>query len=176
MADCVEAADIDVGPSCSLGSTAVGGGHTVINKDNPANDSGTIDCICYSQESAGSDTADFASFTDEGSDTLSTNGAAQGLATAEGVNDYYASSNDFTAFNISSGEYIGRYSAGQADGVQSGAGGIWNTASDQITCASFTFNATLTTWGINLYATGSTAVGGLSIPVAMHHRKQQGMS
>lgn len=152
---------IDVGTAAEdRGSYSVLGTTRVLT-DNPANDTGTINHIdVWFNTGGATGDCDFASFTDEGSDTLSTNGVAQTITIATGDNNFDAPG-DFTAFNISTGEYIGIY--GPSDvrlELDSGSGDVtYYKSSDQIPCSSVEFTSTVVR-AYSLYATGTESEAG----------------
>lgn len=151
---------IDVGSACIDRSTYQLGGFTVVAKENPANASGTIDHLCIWLSAFSSGNFDFASFADEGSNVLSTNGVAQGLTCAVGQNEFNAPG-DFTAFDINSGEYLGYYTQASDNRVEktTSGSGLWRyDGADQIPCSSVTF-AVQADRACSIYATG-TETGG----------------
>jgi len=151
---------IDVGPGCGNRGFTWPANYSLIVKDNPANAAGTIDYVCVYADSDMSG-IEFASFADEGSEVLSTNGNTSGSnlgAIGDQQNEYNAPG-DFTAFNINVGEYIGIYwSGGNIDRDSSGFAGMWWVANDQIPCSSVTFNLEVDDT-ISLYAIGTEAGG-----------------
>lgn len=159
---------IDVGPACNVYTANYPQAITRIVKDNPANATGTIDYICIYCGGVAMENVEVASFADEGSNVLSTNGVSGNLGTLlTDQQNIFNAPGDFTAFNINSDEYIGCYhssSSGAIRGDQSGAG-LWYKTGDQIPASSVTF-----TWAANyrvsIYATGTEVGVGLLIPVA----------
>ena len=151
------AADIDVGPSAESRGGALSD-FTMVNKENSANATGTLDHLeVYISFADGGDIVDFASFIDEGSNVLSTNGVIQGLTVTSGLNIYDAPGH-FVAFAISTGEYLGTYSDATVDRDTSGGSGMWYTASvDSIPASSVTFSS-IDNWTISSYAEGTIAV------------------
>ncbi len=142
---------IDVGAACSDRSDILGN-YTAIGIDNPANATGTIDYICIFATNMQMSNVEVASFIDEGSNILSTNGVVSLANPSVGENIYNAPG-DFTAFNISVGEYIGivgRY----LEATATGGGGMWYKTGDNIPASSVTFSW-IDGWALSLYATGT---------------------
>jgi hypothetical protein len=160
---------IDVGAACIDRSSFYATIWTIVGAENPANANGTIDYVCmwfYADPS----NFEVASFVDEGSNVLSTNGTIALPDRGVGQQEYNAPG-DFTAFNINSGEHIGfRMSAGSFERDLSGSG-YWGGAGDLIPCSSvsFTWYANRT---ISLYATGTEA-GGVTMPIFMSNYLRQ---
>lgn len=144
---------IDVGAPCIDRSSGLGD-YTLVGIDNPANASGTIDYICIYALSTMS-SIEVASFIDEGSNVLSTNGVVALVNSSVGENTYNAPG-DFTAFNISAGEYIGIKYIGSIEVATSGGGGVWYKAGDNIPASSVTFSW-IANYIFSLYATGTEA-------------------
>lgn len=156
---------IDVGPSCIDRGSASSSGFTHVLNDNPANATGTIDYICAYIVNGGTN-FEVASFADEGSNTLSTNGVSGDLgATSNATKEEWNAPGDFTAFSINSGEYLGFYSSdATVEMDSSGGGGMWyDTRGDYIPCSSHTFEGFVSDYAISCYATGTEA-GGAGAP------------
>lgn len=128
--------------------------YTLIHDASPADGTGTIDHLeCTSP--GGGRTSDFGSF--YGSDpTFSTRGVAQGLSTGNGKNTWDAPG-DFTAFNINTGDYIGRWCSNAQYADNAAGTAIWHISGDYIPCTSqgFTKNTTSYTQ-VSAYGTGTT--------------------
>lgn len=158
---------IDVGSSCSDRTSSLGHGYTYVDKANPANATGTIDTVCvYSASELY--TLSVASFSATGND-LTTNGTAfLGDQGGSGSKTWTAAGNDFTAFNINSGEYIGCYwTGGNIDSDTSGIG-LWGLDGEYIPCTSQTFSY-WSTYCISLYATGTEAGAASILPQATYY-------
>lgn len=151
---------IDVGTIPADHPARHGPDETLINQDNPANATGTIDHIETWFDVGSTEDVDFAAFTDEGSDIYSTNGVAQGLTVTGGSAESFDAPGDFTAFNIALGEYIGVYvgSAGKIEVNTGGGSGGYGVAGDHITCESVEFDS-LGAYILSLYATGTEGNG-----------------
>jgi len=138
---------IDVGYKCTIGNTVnLISRSTYISGENSANDTGTIDTVCLYNGAEAFVGLEFASFTDEGSDVFSTNGDTDGSALTAAVNQattFTSAGDDFTAFAIATGEYIGWYSSrGKMSCDYSEYSGWENWQeyeSDQIPCESHEF-------------------------------------
>ncbi len=167
---------IDVGGACTDRTGAIGATYTLVDQDNPANASGTIDtiCVCANTDMSG---MEFAAFADEGGNTLSTNGDTNGsnlsalAASCEPGTTFTSAGSDFTAFAVAIGEYMGMYwTGGNVERSTSGNVGLWHTQNvDNIPAASVGFDGPVGGDGMSVYGTGVEGNGGLSIPVAMHH-------
>lgn len=154
---------IDVGSACVVGDNGQSDGYTRIDKNNPANATGTIDSICiYAQNSMSG--IEYAAFTDEGSNIFSTNGDTNGSAlTATGGQQTYhtAAGNDFTAFAIATGEYLGHYfTVGRLEMDVSGIG-QWYVVGDDIPASSVTFTF-VATRSLSVYGTGTESGGAIA--------------
>ncbi len=157
-------ASIDVGETVSDSYTT--NTNTWFNLANPANGTGTIDHIDVKTGANG--TIDFATFTDEGSDVYSTNGTAT-IALTTGTLSLDAPG-DFTAFNVTTGDYIGMYSATYmvARWIDTGAGGAMYKSGDNVPCSSETFASFGgASAGFYLYVTGETGGSPLVTPDAL---------
>ena len=156
---------IDVGPACiNRDNVTVNALRTYVAEENPANANGTIDAVCIYPGFGGMEGVEVAAFAEDGSDNLTTNGAASfGNISNRPTN--FSAPGDFTAFNIATGEYIGiKYTGGQLERVSDGAAGYWFAAADYIPCTAQAFSyATPRT--ISLYCTG-TESGGANAPTA----------
>lgn len=151
-------ATIDVGSAAIDRGASTSASYTFCGKNNAANGTGTIDhCDCYISDGAPG-TVDFASFVDEGSNVLSTNGSSGAIAIADGLNEFDAPG-DFSAFNINSGEYIGGYGYSCSfDYDGSGGGGQWWTSGDRVPCSSYSFSFAADDI-LSIYGTGTTVAG-----------------
>ena len=130
-------------------------GRTAIAFENAADGTGTIDDVTtHCGNGAGCGAFKFASFIDEGSDVLSTNDTATtGGGHAFGALNFTAPG-DFTAFDISTGEYIGQVNSDTV-GFEFTAitGGVYTTVADNIPASSVTFSLE-TGWRLELFGTG----------------------
>lgn len=159
---------IDVGAACIDRAGSAGSGSTNLEGSNPANATGTIDSVCVY---AATDMSgiEFASFADEGSNSLSTNGDTNGsnlsATVAASPKTFTAAGCDFTAFAINTGEYIGAYwSGGNLEKANAGVG-KWDVAGDQVPCSSVTFSWTATRV-LSIYATGAEVGAPVSLTIA----------
>jgi hypothetical protein len=176
---------IDVGSAPNVRSTNNQFDETLIDYNNPANATGTIDTVQLYCQFACTGGLEFAAFTDEGSNTFATNGDTDGsnlTAAADTQETYTSAGDDFTAFAIATGEYIGCHGD---DGFiyrdDSGGAGIqvtWNT--DNIPCTSTVFS--LQAGDImSLYGTGSEETAntytatGAEVPTGAISRNLQGL-
>lgn len=145
---------IDVGDPC-IDRNSNFGNATGISQQNPANATGTIDYICAYLVTAPGDPVQVASFADEGSNVLSTNGTATTPNGSIGSNEWNAPG-DFTAFAINSGEYIGCFYPGAVERSTDDGGSYWYLGGDNIPASSVSFNA-YSPRKFSLYCTGTEA-------------------
>jgi hypothetical protein len=154
---------IDVGGVCEGKNNDIPSEYTVVSQKNPANATGTIDYFCcFTHNQVNEDSLQIASFDDEGSNTLSTNGTAAVTGTLPAdTNCEFNAPGNFTAFNIDSGEYIGMVGANGGFEVETGTGeNAWYVANvDHIPCSSQGFSVG-SGWDVAIYATGTEAGGG----------------
>lgn len=151
---------IDVGAACTNRGTYQGGSsRTFVERSNPANGTGTIDYVCmYVVQCTTPTDVDIASFSASGN-TLTTNGSITVSIPSAGQKIYNAPG-DFTAFGISTGEYIGGYLPSNVflEADNSGGTGIWYATGDHVPCTDIAFDAPVyINWEMSLYATGVTA-------------------
>ena len=142
---------IDVGPACSDRVTFLGS-QTVVNKGNPANETGKINYICIYAVTLMTG-IEVASFSAAGNN-LTTNASVSLANAAIGKNEYNAPG-DFVAFDINAGEYLGIYfTGGTIEYDNAGFDDIWTRAGDNIPCvgAAFVLNAGD---AVSLYGEGS---------------------
>lgn len=160
-------AAIDVGSACADGAGSKSLDATVVDNNNAANATGTIDSVCIFAN-ADIDELEFASFVHEGGNVLSTNGDTNGsnltCTVAESPKTFTAPG-DFSAFAVDIGDFIGCHGGvtpptGRIEVDTTGGGGYWyvNT-SDEIPCSSVTFTL-LGSRRLALYATGTEAAAG----------------
>jgi len=152
---------IAVGSTCESRDAGRGNSYTIVEINNPANATGTIDYICISSDNtmAGIEVASFAA----SGNNLTTNGnVALADQSGAGVTEYNAPG-DFTAFDINIGEYIGIWwTAGGLDETTTSGAGFWYKEYDYIPCTSEAFSV----YGgrdHSLYATGTVATGSSSV-------------
>lgn len=133
---------ISVGDSCTDRHTSVGINQTIVTHINPANATGTIDTMSVY---AVGDVAglEYAAFAASGND-LTTNGDTNGSNLSAGAGScttHTAAGNDFTAFAIASGEYIGAVGTSGVLEYQTIAAtdDIWYKSGDNIPCSGVTF-------------------------------------
>ena len=154
---------ITLGSACLDRAGSSGTTNTFVVKENPASEAGSINVInIWAKVDGGNMTGiDVASFTDEGSNVLSTNGVASNIGTATaGECTTFNAPGDFTAFAIASGEYLGvTYDAGRLE-YDTGGSGVWDTTADDIPASSVTFGALLTDRDYSIGGT-ATEAGGL---------------
>ncbi len=146
----------------------------VVNIDGTADGTGDID-TCQVFPKVELTALEFASFfVAVGPDTISTNGNTDGsnlTAAAGDCRTFTAAGNDFTAFAINSGEYIGCQGTGNVERDGSGFNDIW-IKTETIPVAAVEFNRNADD-AVSVRATGLTGNGGLSIPAAMHSYRQR---
>lgn len=148
---------IDVGAAAIDRAANAGPGYTLVSKANAANASGYITTVqIYTNETMG--TIQVAAFSASG-DNLTTNGLVSLADASAGLNTYNAPE-DFIAFAISSGEYIGIYFAtGNIDYVVGSGSGDWSLLGDFIPCTNQAFDSNANT-EMSLYATGYDVLRG----------------
>jgi hypothetical protein len=156
-------ADIDVGHACSDMPHTGNQGYTHIANENPANDTGTIDYICV----YGSGAADwqFGTMTNTSGTTYNTNGESGALTVASGLNEFNAPG-DFTAFAVTSGDYVGVYNLTTGPrlrgwGTPTGAG-LKRKYGDYIGPDGTDFGADFSAFDIALRFEGETVAGGVA--------------
>ncbi len=153
---------IDVGPLCIDRANNTGPNRTVVAKPNPSNAAGTITSVCIWAFPANNISGlEYAAFSADGNN-LTTNGDTDGSGlTAIGETTHTSAGCDFTAFAISTGEYIGCYfTVGEIAIVEGGGSGMWHVGStDLIPCTNTAFGF-IATWDISLFATGEEPVTG----------------
>ena len=111
----------------------------------------------------------FAFFTRDGNDfttVVDTRIPLVSAAETETCHEFNAPG-DFTAFAVSAGNYLGCYGQDGIHFSDAGGAGAWFTGGDHTSAAGFTFTNEAS--GDDPLTADITAVGGLSIPVAMHH-------
>jgi len=147
-------AAIDVGSSCDITGSVATAGKTRIDKQNSANLTGTIDYCCLNSDTALTGIK-IASFINEGGNVLSTHDYT-GLADqgSSGLSEYNAPE-DFTAFDIDAGEYLGIYYSSGGIRFNNSGVGQWNSSGDHIPSSSVTYSLTSNVQ-LSLYATGNT--------------------
>ena len=145
---------IDVGGNNGGGSHY--GSNTVITQENSGNDTGTIDHLDLNGWMGGD--MDVATFTNEGGTTFSTNGNI--TVTLAGGAETFNAPGDFTAFAITSGDYIGAYPVGMCwiSYSSTGGSGMWWVSGDNIPASSVNFTATAS-WDLWIYGTGESGGG-----------------
>ena len=145
---------IDVGAPCIDGGFPLSAANTLIEETNPANATGTINTVCVWAETSLSG-IEYAAFTNQGGNVFSTNGDTNGSnLNATNQTIHTAAGNDFTAFAITAGDYIGLYYSGGAIG-STYSSNLWRVATnDEIPCTNTTFTYS-SGWGaLSLYGTG----------------------
>ena len=161
-------AAIDVGAACSDRSADTDGPRTLIQQDNPANLTGTIDQVKVWATINMTDT-EFASFIDEGSANFSTNGDTNGsnITVTAGACRTFTAGVHFTAFAISQNELLGAWWALGNIERGAGGGGYNRLGTDEIPASSVNFP--LFAGGIvSMLGSGEEAVGGI-VPILDHH-------
>ena len=167
---------IDVGSACIDRNEIDGPNYTVIDENNPANATGTIDYITVHAAAGGMGGIQFGIFIHGGSNafTLRDFDESPGKNTANGCEEFNAPG-DFTAFSINTGDYIGIYwTTGSIEKATNGGDGQWWKNGDCIYSGlSETFNHS-TPRITNIYGTGTEA-GGVTMPIFMsNHLRQMG--
>lgn len=147
----VLAVDIDIGAAAINRSFSGGGDITLVNKTNPANDSGIIDTIemWINTQIVNCEVATF--YVVSGNNLSTRDTHAIGTVTA-------GSKQTFTGLNISvqAGDYIGiRFSSGYIEKDNSGGDGLWSVEGDKIPCTNVSFSLGEGNI-ISLYGTGTT--------------------
>lgn len=150
-------ATIDVGSAAIVrASSADTAGYTTIATENPANASGTIDHIEIYMNSVLGAIIDVAAFEQVSANTFTSRGSSGNLNVVVGLNTFNAPG-DFTAFDITAGDYIGFYGGGPTNRIEQDTtgDGKWYSYADRIPCTNQLFTVTASRT-ISLYATGST--------------------
>lgn len=130
-----------------------GAGYSTVLEENPANATGTIDHIEIYIGSAGD--IEIASFYKTNGNIFSTRGYTGALTCVVGFNEFDAPE-DFTAFDINEGDYIGGYwVSATVDRDSTGSFGKWTSWGDKVPCTDWT-GTYYTPRTVSLYATGST--------------------
>ena len=155
---------IDVGPGASDRGNDNWAPSTIIDSVNPANATGTIDtCQVYAANDMSG--IEYAAFIDEGSDVFSTNGDTNGsnLGGNAGLITHTAAGDDFTAFAIATGEYLGiYYSGGSLDRDTSGGNSWKKDDNDYIPCSSQSLAGENDADIWSIYATGTEGNGAVA--------------
>ena len=140
---------IDVGPGTFDGANNWSAAYTIVPKDNPANDTGSITTVKlrFATNATGVEVATFAASVNN----LTTNGTAAIGNVTSGSEQTFAGLN----IAVNAGEYIGHVSVtGELEGDTTG-GGIWYYAGDKIPCASTAFTPYANRKSA-IYGTGAT--------------------
>lgn len=161
---------IDVGSACDGRPDKIGASYTVIAYENSSNDTGTIHTICiYAVVGNNISGLQYGAFTDEGSNVFTCAAGHYSIEddlTATEQTTHTAAGNDFTAFNISTGEYIGCYYSGGQLERSYDAGLARYIVGDNIPGSSVTFNSL--TGPVSIYATGTEAAAGVAPTAALY--------
>jgi len=150
---------IDLGPA-SLDRGSNVGGFSLVAKENPANDSGTIDTVTV-YFSANSGNFDVATCTEDGSNNITTTRDDETTAGGYAAGEHAIS----VSLNVVTGDYAGCYvqNSGSLERDLSGADGYWYKSGDNIPCTAVAYSwATPRT--ISLYMTGETPAAATFIP------------
>lgn len=149
--------DVDIGSPAIDGNTSYSG--TLVDKNNPANYSGTITSVeLWANEAlAGCKIATF--FVESGNnlttrdyETIQIDGQDAGVVPAGSKQTASVS------LDVEEGDYIGLYfTAGKIDINESGALKPWFTAVDNIPCENVAFDSFIANYQISLYGTGVTS-------------------
>jgi len=160
---------IAVGEGCNNRGSNFTATYTLINMSLPADGTGTIDAVCIWANTDMSG-IEYATFTNEGGNTFSTNGHTSGsaLTATAGAPTTHEAPGDFTAFPVTLGDFIGiYYGAGKIEGDTSGYTEVKYDEGDQIPASSNAFNGSLSGYAVSVYATGAEAAGGTILPFMM---------
>ena len=146
------ATDITIGAPVINRNSTFGTGITSVVKDNPANDTGTIDTVEMWLVDACTG-VEVATFIDEGSNVLSTRDSEAIGAVSSGSKQTFTGKD----MDVAAGDYIGIHGSagGKIETTRSGGAGIWYQIGDYIPASSVTFE-TLDAWICSLYGTGAT--------------------
>jgi hypothetical protein len=156
---------IDIGPGVTSEASNIAAGSTLVDKANPANDTGTIDHLevrIFSSPSPG--TVDMATFFVVSGDNLSTRASADDLPIPAGSSNTvyeFDAPGDFSAFDVELGDYLGIFLNGVAlNSAATGGAGIWFVlAADHIPCTNQAFSVAAG-FKISVLGTGVTSGGG----------------
>lgn len=148
----ISAVEITMGPGAINRSASNSAGpYTYIEKNNPANASGTITNFeVFPYQSIYN--VEVATFYLVSGNILSTRDS-------EAVGDALGGWEAFEVnLDVQEGDYIGiYYSSGKLEyGLGGGGAGHWKSVGDKIPCSEFEFVYSSTAWGISIYATGAT--------------------
>jgi len=149
----VLAIDIDIGGAAITRASWLGGPRTVVLKDNPANETGTITSIEIYVKSADIIDVKVATFFVVSGNNLSTRDTHTiGTVISDSKQTFSGLSID-----VEAGDYIGIYYKGSGNLYRdtSGYAGFWNYNSDQIPCTDVTFTY-YANQIFSLYGTGTT--------------------
>lgn len=146
--------------------------YTFVSEGAPASQSGSVNKLEVFGSWDASDTMYFAFFTASGNDLTTVVGTRTAITSGTGLQECktYNAPGDFTAFSVSQDEYLGLYNPQAQDYDGSGGAGVWYLITDNTDVSGVTF--TLDADMLDALSADIVAVG-LSIPVAMHHYKQQ---
>ena len=136
----------------------------------PASTGGSVTRLAMANRAAvGTGEARFAFFTASGNDLTAVAGSRQtGLAydaTSAGCKEFTSGNDDFTAFNVSAGNYLGCWCDKGLSFTASGGTGYWAYAGDGTEADGLTF--TLDDNGIDSLTADITASGGIAMPLVM---------
>ena len=116
--------------------------YTVIDLNNTSPLTGNVTSIkVYTTDTITG--AEFACFTDEGSNTWTTNGVVSGINLAQGLNTLTGGGVDFTSFACSTGDYVGFYVPTGGGAIDHGTGpstGWAYVEGDLIPSSSYSFD------------------------------------
>jgi len=144
------AIDIDIGSPADNRSWTITSGYTLINKDNPANESGKITSVKI-WANVSMTGCQVATFYVVSGDNLSTRDTHYIGDVQLGFKRTFS-----VDLNVNAGDYIGMYyAAGEVESDQTGYSGVWFTSGDLIPCTNQGFG-TQSGDTISLYGTGAT--------------------
>ena len=157
----------EAGQGCSARAN-IDNDKTFVSYGAPASIGGSVSRLAaYIGNAAGA--ATFAFFTASGNNLTTVSGSQTAPldygATAEC--EAFNAPDDFTAFSVSSGNYLGCFATFAQNRSISGGSGFWSLTGDYTNVNGQAF--TLDSDGIDALTADITAAGGLSIPIAMEY-------
>jgi hypothetical protein len=145
---------IDVGSPASDRTATLSPTYTMVNQNNPANDTGTLDTVeIWFENTLGSgDNCDVATFYVVSGNNLTSRDIASLGSVTQGSKQTFSG----LSIAVSSGDYLGKYSStGYIERDGTGVG-YWYVSGDKLPCTNQAFSSTANRIP-SLYATGATA-------------------
>lgn len=132
----------NVGPGCTSDFGTGTGNYTWVSQGSPASISGSVTCLCAYYGTLAGSTRKFAFFTASDNNLTTVAGSIVDVGNGTGAAGSYSfeAGTDFTAFSVSSGNYIGGYSTAAIRYSLSGGSGLWYKSGDNTNVSATTFS------------------------------------